>query len=148
MKFLFLMDPLENVVYEKDTSFMFMLESHKRGYGVYYLPKGGVVQKKGCLLFHVIKVIPQENKDQPFVVGEKLTLGEDEVDAIFIRTDPPFDSDYLMQTWMLDLISDRVAIINKPSGIRNVNEKVWAMQFNHLIPRTLLTRHQSDMFNF
>ncbi len=148
MNFLFLMDPIEQVVFEKDTSFMFMLEAQKRGYNVYYLPKGGIFQRNGKIFFHVTKVIPQANKDNPFIIQHKCTLKQSEVDSVFIRTDPPFDLDYLMSTWLLDLAKNDIAIINDPTAIRTVNEKVWAMQFVDLIPKTLLTRHKDDMFEF
>ncbi len=59
MKYVFLMDPLENVKFDKDTTFMFMLEAHKRGHRVYFLPNGGISHKNGEILFHAEHVEPQ-----------------------------------------------------------------------------------------
>lgn len=148
MNYVFLMDPLSTVVYEKDTTFMFMLEAKRRGYQVYYLPSGGITKKGEHLLFDVQQVIPQTNSKEPFVLLEKKVLNDSEVDCIFIRTDPPFDLNYLMNTWLLDLISDKVAIINHPNGVRTVNEKIWATQFTSLIPKTLVTSNCDQMRQF
>jgi glutathione synthase len=99
-------------------------------------------------------VIPQLLEKQMsacgFVVAEKdsMILSEDEVDALFIRTNPPFDAAYLMNTWLLDRLPKRIPIINSPEGIRTVNEKIWATQFTSIIPRTLVTRHEEDFLNF
>jgi len=70
------------------------------------------------------------------------------VDVIFIRSDPPFDEQYLLNTWLLDLLPERIVIINKPSGIRTANEKIWATQFPSLVPRTLVTRRRDDILDF
>ena len=61
MKFLFLMDPLETVIFEKDTTFMMMLGAHARGHEVYFLPKNGISLVEDKVYFHVTKVIPQMN---------------------------------------------------------------------------------------
>lgn len=148
MKFLFLMDPLETVVMIKDTSFIFMLGAYRRDHDVYYLPKDGITKVDGKLRFAVQKVAPQQVESSPFIVEDQLTLTEDDIDAVFIRTDPPFDYDYLMKTWLLDSIKSRVFVINNPTGIRTVNEKIWATQFTDLIPPTCVTRSQKEYLAF
>lgn len=148
MKFLFLMNPLDTVVMVKDTSFAFMLGAHKAGHDVYYLPLKGITQTQGHFSFNVQKVIPQCVESNPFIVEEYLTLNESEVDAIFIRTDPPFDYDYLMKTWLLDHVTDKIFVMNDPAGIRTVNEKIWATQFTDLIPPTCVTRNKEEYKQF
>ena len=148
MKFLFLMNPLDQVVIIKDTSFIFMLGAHKRGHDVYYLPLDGITKVNGKLKFAVQKVTPQQVEGSPFIVEDALTLEESDVDAVFIRTDPPFDADYLMKTWLLDSVKDRIFLINDPNGVRTVNEKVWATQFVDLIPPTCVTRSKKEYLSF
>ena len=149
MNFLFLMDPLETVKVYSDTSFIFMLGAHERGHKVFFLPSGGISLKKGLVNFKATEVIPVVREEAiPFdIVSEKI-LTENEADAVFIRTDPPFDSDYLMNTWLLERAESSVAVINSPHGIRTVNEKIWATQFTDLIPRTVISRHLSDFKEF
>ena len=57
MKFLFLMAPLQTVIFEKDTTFMMMLGAHERGHEVYFLPKDGISLVEGKVYFHVTDAI-------------------------------------------------------------------------------------------
>lgn len=148
MNYLFLMDPLETVNIKKDTSFAFMLSAHKRGHTVFYLPKGGIALKQPQVEFRVFPVIPQRNPDQPFIVQSATRLSDADVHAVFIRPDPPFNGEYLMNTWLLERLPAHIPVINKPSGIRTVNEKLWATRFVDLIPRTVVTRAKEDYLAF
>ena len=102
MNFVFLMDPLSTVVMDKDTSFILMLGSQRRGHNVYFLPAEGLTLLDGQVIFHATRVTAQQVEDKPFLVGEDIRLPAAEVDAVFIRTDPPFDEEYLRHTWLLD----------------------------------------------
>ncbi|MCA9407594.1 MAG: glutathione synthase [Candidatus Omnitrophica bacterium] len=148
MNFVFLMDPLNTVVMEKDTSFIFMLEASRRNHKIYYLADGGILAKNGKIGFHVTEVIPQKDSQNPFIEKQNLYLPETEVDIIFIRNDPPFDQQYLFNTWILERLNKKIPIINNPNGIRTVNEKLWATQFTSIIPHTLVGRQIEDLFTF
>ena len=148
MNVLFLMDPLETVIVDKDTTFMLMVGANQRGHNVFYLPEGGITRRDGKSFFHVREVVPQISQTTPFLIQQKQTLSEDQVDVIFIRPNPPFDQDYLLNTWLLDLLPSRIVIVNNPTGIRTVNEKIWATQFTNIIPPTMVTRSITDMLSF
>ena len=148
MKFVFLMDPLETVVFEKDTTFVLMLGAKARGHDVYFLPRNGITLRNGQVIFHATHVVPQRIKSKPFVLKKNIDLPAEKVDVVFVRTDPPFDDEYLMRTWLLDRLPSTVAVINKASGIRTVNEKVWATQFTALVPPTLISRNRSELLAF
>lgn len=148
MKFLFLMDPLETVNPKKDTSFAFMVGANKKGHEIYFLPEGGISKHNEYISFSVTKVVPSPENTPPFEILEQCTLTESEIDAVFIRTDPPFDEKYLMQTWLLDLLPKNVAVINSPNGIRTANEKIWATQFKSIIPKTIISQSRKELFKF
>ncbi len=148
MNFAFLMDPLEKVIVEKDTTFLLMAGAHHKGHHIYFLPEGGTTLDNGHLRFHVQEVIPQFDKKTPFISKNNLALTADQIDVVLIRTDPPFDDVYLMQTWLLEHLPLRIPVINRPSGIRTVNEKLWAMRFTGLVPQTLVSRNRGDLLNF
>jgi glutathione synthase len=148
MNILFLMDPLEAVVAHKDTTLALMVGAHRRGHRTSYLPSGGITLDRGTLSFSVTHVTPSFTSDCPFEILEQEQVADDDVDVIFIRTDPPFDANYLMNTWLLDLLPARVVVINRPSGIRTVNEKIWATRFRDLLPATCVTRQISTMRAF
>ncbi len=148
MKFLFLMDPLENVVFEKDTTLMLMLGAYARGHEIYYCPKDGISFIEGTVYFHVIKVIPQAIAHMPFQEEFSAPLSHDEIDAVFIRTDPPFDENYLLNTWLLNHCPRKVVMINHPDGVRSVNEKIWAAQFKNITPPTIISANKTDLMEF
>lgn len=142
------MDPLSTVNVDKDTTFIFMIGARRRGHETYFLPDGGISLLEGKLIFDVQEVVPHVNQNHPFDVSPVERLTADEVDAVFIRTDPPFDSAYLMNTWLLDHMPAHIPVINNPAGVRAVNEKVWAARFADLMPRTLITRQKSQYLDF
>lgn len=146
MKFIFLMDPLHTVNIKKDTTYAFMIESHRRGHQIFYLKKSGITLKDQ-LFFDVEEVIPTQKKENPFIPKGKVTLSESEADVLFIRTDPPFDERYITNTWLLDR-AQHIKIVNNPTGVRTVNEKIWATQFKELIPTTIISASISTLKEF
>ena len=148
MNFIFLMDPLHTVIMEKDTSFILMLGTHRRGHKVFFLPDGGITRLNGKLHFHAVEVTPQQIAEKPFIEHKSIVLKESDVHAVFVRGDPPFDEQYLLNTWLLDLLPKSIPVINRPSGIRTVNEKIWATQFTAIIPPTLVGRNRKDLLDF
>ncbi|MBU4333391.1 MAG: glutathione synthase, partial [Candidatus Omnitrophica bacterium] len=148
MNYVFLMDPLSSVIVEKDTTFILMLSAYRKGHKVFFLPSGGMVLKYGKVNFHVTEVVPQQVKGAPFLEKDNYCLSDDEVDVVFIRTDPPFNYEYLVNTWLLERLPSKVKVINDPSGVRAANEKIWATQFVSVIPPTLVGRQKSELLDF
>ncbi|MBI5416039.1 MAG: glutathione synthase [Candidatus Omnitrophica bacterium] len=148
MNFVFLMDPLHTVIMKKDTSFLLMLGARRRGHKTFFLPDGGITRRDGKFYFHAVEVAPQRVAARPFIKKRAVTLTQDNVDAVFVRGDPPFDEQYLMNTWLLDLLPARIPVINRPSGVRTVNEKIWPTQFTELVPPTIVSRNREDLLGF
>ena len=148
MNFIFLMDPLENIIVEKDTSYILMLGAHRRGHNVFYLTDGGIVLKENKAFFHVLSVIPQQNTKQPFIIKNSVVLSQDQVHAVFVRSDPPFDAAYLLNTQLLERLPKKIPVINSPEGLRTAHEKIWATQFAQIIPKTFLGVRKKDLLGF
>jgi len=70
------------------------------------------------------------------------------LDAIFVRKDPPFDTEYLHATQMLDLVRGETLVLNDPAGLRAANEKLFALQFAEWMPKTIVTRDRDEIFRF
>jgi glutathione synthase len=136
------------VIFEKDTTFMLMLGAHARGHEIYYVPKDGISLVEGKVYFHSLKVIPQAIEHRLFKEEFSARLSQDEIHAVFVRPDPPVDEQYITNTWLLDHLPKKVAVINSPSGIRTVNEKIWASQFKHITPPTIISANQKDLLDF
>ncbi len=145
MNILFLMDPLETVVANKDTTLALMVGAAKRGHTVYYLAKDGITLLDGELRFRVVPVTPQY-QEPCFEALPAEVLEESQVGAVFIRTNPPFDEQYLHHTWLLERLA--VPVVNSPAGIRDVNEKLWATQFTDIVPKTCVSGDPAELRAF
>jgi glutathione synthase len=80
--------------------------------------------------------------------GARETLDLAAIDAVFIRKDPPFDAAYLYLTHELDLVAARTLVVNAPAAVRSANEKLYALRFSHLMPRTLVTSDPERILSF
>ncbi len=148
MKFLFLMDPLESVDPLKDTSYIFMVGAHRRGHEISYLAPGGISCQGSEVLFEAEPVVPTPDADQPFQRTAPRRVTAAQVDAVFIRLDPPFDQRYLQSTWLLDHAAAEFVTINSTHGLRTVNEKLWSAQFTEISPSTLITSRRDLLDEF
>jgi len=141
MRFAFIMDPIQNVLIDKDTTFVFMLESQARGHEVHYLEMHDLFVSHAKAMGRARRIELRYERGNHFTFhGESVEpLGS--FDAVFMRKDPPFDIPYLHATQMLDLAQEAGAfIINNPSGLRTANEKLYALNFPSVIPSTMVAQ--------
>ena len=145
MKIAFLMDPLESVKAYKDTTFYMMLAAYERGNEVFYFNQSTMQAANHAVtaLFSGLEV--HSSVDNPFTVLKTRNGDLSEMDVVMIRTDPPFDQNYLYSTLMLDLLGPGTRVFNRPSGIRNWNEKLAALYYPDLTPQTLVTRSKQEI---
>jgi glutathione synthase len=139
-KFAFIMDPLERVLVDKDTTFVFMLEAQFRGHEIYSLgirdlhargPKV-IARARQC------EVMRKDPHHRFLDDGAEYPL--ETFDAVFMRKDPPADAAYLYATMLLSLADTRrTFVINNPAGLREANEKLYSLNFPDAIPPTLVT---------
>lgn len=141
------MDPYAGMLPDKDTSFAFMRASLARGHEVLHcrpeqlFSEGGRVGARVCPL-HVSDQAPHVTAGP----GRPEQLAN--LDAIFIRKDPPFDSAYLHMTQLLDLVKEQTLVINDPSAIRDANEKLYACRFSEFMPPTLVSSDERELIEF
>ena len=147
MRFLFVMDPAETMTADKDTTFAFIRGAMARGHEcLHCLPRE--LSNEGRDVFARARSV-KVSESKPHV-----SLGSDErvelaqLDAVFVRKDPPFDAGYLYLTQQLDLVKDRVFVMNDPRGIRDANEKLFAFQFLEFMPRTLVSAEPAQISAF
>jgi len=145
MRFLFIMDPPERMNIKKDTTHLLMQGAQRRGHEVYYVAPHWVGLDNGKLDFRAQRVEPLDDPARPVRVLGEARFSGDQVDAVFLRTDPPFDDKYLLCTWLLDFMPDEKVVINRPSSVRDCNEKIWAARFPDLCPETRITAQIDDV---
>ncbi len=143
MKFLFVMDPLERILPDKDTTFAFMLEAQERRHDVFYTLVDDLYVKAGTPRAKVWDVqLRRPTVDDPAhgTIGAHAEVDLEGFDAIFMRKDPPFDMRFFYSTHVLGLVdADKCLVLNRPSGLRDANEKLYALHFPSVIPETLVT---------
>jgi glutathione synthase len=139
LKQLFVMDPLERINVRADSTYMLMREAHERGWPVWFCEPRDLYAHQGVSWARARAVAV--TADAPFFAPgpfEEMALGD--ADVVWMRKDPPFDMDYIFTTYLLDLVPKTTLVLNRPSSIRNANEKMFALEWPELCPPTLVTR--------
>ena len=134
------MDPLERVKAYKDTSYFLMLAADQRGHEVFYLNAGDLALDHDRVMASLQRLHVNDDVDNPFVVEAAKWQALDEMDVVWIRTDPPVDRSYIYATLLLDLLPERTRVVNRPSTIRDWNEKLAALRYPDWTPRTIVSR--------
>lgn len=143
------MDPIHTIHPEKDTSLAFMLEAQSRGWQVSYMEMADLVLKNGCpeARMRQLKVFDDTKHWFEFTDEGHGALGE--LDIILMRKDPPFDIEYIMATYILEIAeSAGVLVVNNPRALRDASEKVFASWFPQCTPPSLLTRSKNAIKAF
>jgi glutathione synthase len=142
------MDPLEQVKPWKDTSYFLMLAAAQRGHSVFKLAQSDMRLDHDRLMADVIPVQVKDDHNHPFVAGSRQRVCLDSMDVVWERTDPPLNRRYLYASLLLDFLPDSVTVVNRPSAIRDWNEKLAALKFPELTPDTLVTSSRGDIEAF
>ncbi len=148
MKHAFIMNPLERVKAYKDTSYFLMLAADQRGHEVFYLNAVDLALYHDRVMASLQRLRINDNVDNPFAVEPARWQALDEMDVVWIRTDPPVDRSYIYATLLLDLLPERVRVVNRPSTIRDWNEKLAALRYPNWTPHTLVARDNGHIRAF
>lgn len=139
-KFAFIMDPLERVLVDKDTTFVFMLEAQFRGHEIYFLGLRDLYARGPHVIARARRCELMRKDPHYKFLDDAGEYPLETFDAVFMRKDPPADAAYLYATMLLSLAdSHRTFVLNNPAGLREANEKLYALNFPDAIPPTLVT---------
>ena len=147
MRFLFVMDPLDQLDLRWDTSLCLLRELTRRGHECWAVDAGELwAEKKGDFAW-TRRLAP--NRKSGYVTSAPAARNLQSFHCILIRKDPPFDTAYLHMTYLLERVADdRVPVVNHPRGIRNTNEKIIGLAFPKWIPETVVTSLPSRILEF
>ncbi len=149
MQHLFLMDPIEAVRIDKDSTFALMCEAQARGHEVLYALVPDLYLKAGEVRTVARKATLRKVQGAHAELGPALDLSLDAIDVVWMRKDPPFHMGYIFNTYLLDQAESRgTLVLNGPKGLRDMNEKAWAMRFADLVPTSLLTQDMARIRAF
>ena len=143
------MDPIDHIKPAKDTTLAMMLAAQRRGHELHYLGLGDLWLRDGVAMG---RARPAEVRDDPhdwYTLGEAAVRPLGGFDAILMRKDPPFDTEYIYATYILERAEVAGAlVVNRPQGLRDMNEKVYTAWFPECCAPTLITRDMADMHAF
>ena len=149
MKFAFIIDPIDGLEPCHDTSVALMEAAQNLGHEVYItnFSSLSVLGGKAWAFLQPVRLIPVKLLEGRWVaqlpwyqLDYPLRQCLEEMDAVFVRTDPPFNTPYLHATYILDYINPaKTLVINSPRGLRNVNDKTYLLQFNQITPETIIS---------
>lgn len=149
MKLAFIIDPIALLDPGHDTSVALMEAAQKLGHEVWItqIHQLSVIGSEAWAILQKVELTPVELVEGRWIItqpwynlGESILTPLSQMDAVFMRKDPPVNIPYLYATYILDLISpEKTLLINSPSGLRNANEKMYALQFKSVIPETIVT---------
>ena len=144
-----LMDPIEAIHIKKDSTFAMLLEAQRRGYALLYLTPGSLVLRHAKPWAHAAALSVRDDPAGWFTLDEPEWRELDQVDVILSRKDPPFDAQYLYDTMVLELAQAGGAqVVNDPRGLRDANEKLFALHFPQCCAPTLVARDPAEIKRF
>ncbi len=150
MNLLFIADPLESFKIYKDTTFAMMREAQKRGHTLAACEPQDVMWQRGApVTAHAHEIRLTGQAEAWFEVTQSRAVPLKAFDAILMRKDPPFDSEYFYATHLLQQAEREGArVFNKPAALRDHPEKLSIMEFPQFIGPTLVTRDEADIQRF
>jgi len=139
-------DNLKKLNYTNDTTIFLALEAQKQGSKIFYYEPKNIFIKENQIYAdgNFIKLYEQKNF---YKIISKKTINLEKSNYLLVRQDPPFNMNYITTTYFLDRLKT-VKIINNPTSIRNISEKLYSYEFKKYMPPTIFTSRILDIINF
>ncbi|MEL6870701.1 MAG: glutathione synthase [Pseudomonadota bacterium] len=145
----FVMDPIASIAPTKDSTLAMMLAAAERGDTLWMMQQGDLYLDRGVAYADATAVSVRDDAQDWYTAGERRTWHLGDFDAILMRKDPPFNMEFIYTTYLLDLAEKAgCLVVNKPSALRDMNEKMATAWFPELTPATLVTRSMSRIRDF
>lgn len=145
LKIAYVMDPMEGINVHKDSTFAMMEAAQHHGFVNYYLEPHQLYHADDQVMGIMRHVSVQRSTDF-FKTSEPEHLPLSAMDAVIMRKDPPFNMNYVYSTYFLEQASHQTLVLNRPSALRDANEKLFALRFPQFIPRTVVSS-QKDVIS-
>jgi glutathione synthase len=149
VRLLVVMDPIASIKPAKDTTLAMLLAAQQRGWELWYAEQRDLWLRDGVASGRLRPIRVRDDLHDWFELGEAHTAKLAELDVALMRKDPPFDMEYIYTTYILERAEDEgLLVVNRPQGLRDMNEKVFTAWFPQATAPTLITRDMADMHAF
>jgi glutathione synthase len=143
------MDPIEAIKPAKDSTLAILLAAQARGWELFYAEQSDLYLRDGVAWGRLAALQVFDDLRAWFTRGTPAAARLGDYDVILMRKDPPFDTEYIYSTYILERAQDQGALVfNRPQGLRDMNEKVYTAWFPECCTSTLVTRNLHDMSDF
>ena len=145
----FLMDPLSQIDFKRDTTFVMLLASEARGWKNGVITADNIWLREGIAWAKIQWITVFDDENHPYELGEIEELPLVDLDALIMRKDPPVDLNYFYLTYLLEQAEAQgLLVLNKPSSLRDANEKLFTAWFPQCCPKTLITSQTDLILDF
>jgi glutathione synthase len=149
VRLIVVMDPIEAINPHKDSTLAILLAAQAAGWQINYAELGDLWLRDGVAWGYLAPLEVFDDSRRWFARGARAAAKLGEYDVILMRKDPPFDTEYVYSTYILDRARIQGALVcNHPQGLRDMNEKVYTAWFPECCAATLITRDMHDMSEF
>jgi glutathione synthase len=149
IRLLVVMDPIDHIKYPKDTTLALLLAAQQRGYALHYAEMADLSLADGEARARSRALTVRADPKAWFTLGARVASNMGEFDVVLMRKDPPFDAEYIYATYILERAERAGAlVVNRPQGLRDMNEKVYTAWFPQCCAPTLMTRDMDEMAAF
>ncbi|HDZ07788.1 glutathione synthase [Pseudohongiella sp.] len=143
------MDPIANISYKKDTSLAMLVAAQERGWELHYMEQGDLYLSGDTAMGWMRPLEVAYDPDNWYRMGEAGERPLADLDVILMRKDPPFDSNYVYSTYLLERAEKAgTLIVNKPQSLRDCNEKMFATEFPQCCPPLLVSSRADKLRAF
>jgi glutathione synthase len=149
MDFLFIADPLESFKIQKDSTLAMMRAAQEAGHRLWFCQSRNVLWRDDFVVADCQSLVIKPSSTNWYELGDIESRALKSFSAVLMRTDPPFDIEYLNTTWLLSAaVRQGAKVFNEPSAVRDHSEKLSITEFPELIPPTLVTRELAAVEQF
>ena len=149
MKLGVVMDPIETINFKKDSTLAMMIEAQRKGHEIIYITPDSLFINSGISYASSNKMEVRNDPSDWFTKEEETIIELSELDSILMRQDPPFNSGYIYNTYVLEIAARQgVNIFNNPRSLRDCNEKVYATEFPQCCTKHLVTSRKDFLTDF
>ena len=143
------MDPIETIKPKKDSTLAMLLAAQRAGWSLVYFRQQDLMVRDGAPLGAGRHVEVRDDMEEWFTLGGSWSSGLENLDVLLMRKDPPFDMEYIYTTYILELAEHRgLLVVNRPSSLRDINEKAYTAWFPQCTPPSLVTRSRNELLGF
>jgi len=141
-------DPIHKINQTTDTTLLLALEAQRRNYKIYYYETKNLTFSNNTVYALCNEVEFNNDKKDFYLIKGLELLNLSKTSFVLMRQNPPFNMDYITATFLLEKISKKVIIVNNPSSVRNMPEKLCSINFLKFMPATIFTKSIDEIEKF